>query len=122
MSLEFVIIPLTNTMESNAYDIKNKLISSINHAIHIEIDQNYSFPISSRISKWKKNEFDIITIDHEFTETNTIVVRFSDKNSRPKAMSLEEFIDLVDTLEDDEHFNNEDTIVANTEDSGCIIM
>jgi len=106
MSLEFVIIPMTKNFENVAFDIKNKLNNSVKLSVTIEIDTNYNNSLQNRITKWKKQEYDIITIDQDFIETNSIVIRFSDKGSKAKTMELEEFIELVSSFEEDENNNS----------------
>jgi hypothetical protein len=124
MSIEFAIIPVVQQFEEQAYVIKNKIQSAVKLNTSIEVDTEYSSPLTSRISIWKKKEYDIITIDQDFIENNSIVVRFSDKGSRPKTMELEEFIDLVVSFEDDEdpQPKDESTNDDNNDVGGCTIM
>ena len=125
MSLEFVIIPVTHHFENVAHDIKEKLQSSVKLSILIEIDSNYNSSLTSRISKWRKNIYDIITIDQDFIETNNIIVRFSDKGSKATVMQLEEFIDLVSSFEEDEIKTNNEIDKNNENDNdgfNCFIM
>ena len=100
MSLDFVIIPVTKTLENSAYNIRNKLNSAVKIPITIDLDINYKFPLNNRISKWRKNHYDIVVVDHDFPESNTVMVRFLDKGSRSKKMNLDVFIDLVTSFED----------------------
>lgn len=126
MSLDFAIIPLTNDVISAAYEIKTKLKDNIDLEINIMIDTNYSTLLSSRINKWKKQSYDIITIDQDYNESHSIVVIFADKGSRGKRMDVDEFIELVSSFEDDNgHFTNSDTIIDESDtnqEGGCIIM
>ena len=123
MSLEFAIIPVTSDFISTAYDIQSKLKDNIKLSLTINIDTNYDTPLSTRINKWKKQEYDIITIDQDYNETNSIVVRFSDKGSRAQPMEVDEFIDLVASFED-EHKNNSNLDGSNNDNDNdvCIIM
>lgn len=126
MSLDFAIIPLTNDVISAAYDIETKLKDNIDLEINIMIDTNYSTLLSSRINKWKKQSYDIITIDQDYNESHSIVVIFADKGSRGKRMDVDEFIELVSSFEDDNgHFTNSDNIIDESDtnqEGGCIIM
>ena len=45
MSLDFVIIPVTKTLENSAYNIRNKLNSAVKIPITIDLDINYKFPL-----------------------------------------------------------------------------
>lgn len=131
MSLEFAIIPITDTFVSAAYTIQSKLKDNVKLEMYITIDTNYEQSFASRINKWKKKDYDIITIDSDFDESNSIVVRFSDKGSRAQSMEVEEFIDLVSSFEDETNHNNsneiqyKDTEMNDTDgdqDGGCTIM
>ncbi len=131
MSVEFVIIPVTHQFESDSYIIKSKIIDSLNINVNIEIDQNYSSSLSSRINKWKKEDYDIIVIEQDYIETKSIIVRFSDKGSKPQVMELEEFIELIASFEDEpqeEENQNEEPDMEKynysyqDEDSKCIIV
>ena len=62
--------------------------------------------VNSRINKCKKNDYDIIIINQDCIETNNIIVIFSDKGSRLKSMDLEEFIELVNSFEDEENIDD----------------
>lgn len=129
MSIEFVIIPVTNHFESDSYVIKSKLIDSLtcNININIDIDQNYSDSLASRINKWKKKDYDIIVIEQDYIETKSIIVQFSEKNSKPQVMELEEFIELVASFEEEpdianiyvENYNNDS---YEDSESICIIV
>lgn len=128
MSLEFAIIPITSTFMNVAQDIQTKLNETFNLDMTIIIDANYHKPINTRIRKWEKQDYDIITIDQDFYESNTIVVRFSDKGSRPQIMEVDELIDLIASFED-EHENNSNLSTENNtntnnvvSEGGCIIM
>lgn len=131
MSIEFVILPATQQFESDSYIIKSKIIDSLNINVNIEIDQNYSSSLSSRINKWKKEDYDIIVIEQDYIETKSIIVRFSDKGSKPQVMELEEFIELIASFEDEpqeEENQHEEPDMEKynysyqDEDSKCIIV
>ena len=128
MSLEFAIIPCTPAFLSDAQNIQNKLKEKIKLVISIIIDTNYNTPYNTRIGKWKKLEHNVITIDHEYNESQTIFVRFSDKGSRPHVTELDEFIELVNSFEDENEVDTDDSedeveryvkpIVGEIKDSG----
>lgn len=127
MSLEFAIIPITITFVSAAYTIESKLKDNVKLDMSITIDTNYEQSFTSRINKWKKQGYDIITIDTDYDESNSIVVRFSDKGSRAQSMEVEEFIDLVASFEDETNHNDSTTNTDNVDkdgdqDGGCTIM
>ena len=123
MSLEFVIIPLSPNFEQSAYDIKTKLISYSKLPVTVDFDLDYNLTPATKIMKWKKKDYDIITIDQDFLETNSVIVRFSDKGSKPKPMELDEFLDLVASFEhDDEIKHNDNTTSEDNNDDGCSIM
>lgn len=119
MSIEFVIIPVLKEFEEYAIKIKDNLTSSIGINTYFQIDTSFHENINSRINKWKKDDYDVIIIDENCIETNNIIVTFSEKGSRFKKMDLEEFIELVNSLEDQENYDsdNEDSYESN-----CIIM
>jgi hypothetical protein len=74
----------------------------------IHIDTDYETLFSARVNKWKKKGYDIISIDEEYDTSNSIIVRFSDKGSRPQMMDVDEFIDLVSSFDDDDDDDDED--------------
>ena len=127
MSLEFVIIPLTSVFITTAQDIQNKLKTAIKTKITIQIDTNYDILTRARIQKWKKQQFNVITIDNDYNQANTISVLFSEKRSRPEVMEVEEFIDLVASFEDKDqhniyHTRDSDDLDTDNSNGGCTIM
>ena len=128
MSLDFAIIPVTDSVVSVAYDIQTKLKDNVKLEMNITIDTNYTTSLSSRINKLKKLSYDIITIDQDYNETQSIVVIFADKGSRGKLMQVDEFIELVASFEEEEgdvkntDNKNYDTENDDKEEGGCIIM
>lgn len=128
MSLDFAIIPVTERFYSVATNIKTKLYNCVKLQLNVNIDVEYQLPVFSRINKWKKQDFDVITIDDNYNETGNIIVRFSDKKSRPEVMDIDEFIDLVASYDDDENDDKkqeqEQDKEKNVDDEswGCIIM
>ena len=121
MSIEFAIIPITSIFTTTAYDIQTKLNENIKLQINIDIDTNYDIPFTSRINKWKKKEYNIITIEEDYHETNTIIVRFSDKETTNQIMDIDEFIDLVSSFENEEEDNTSEH-ENYIQKSGCTII
>ena len=123
MSLDFAIIPSNKIYEENAEDIVTMMKNNIKHSMNIEFDNNYDKMLSTRIGKWKKEEYDIIIVDGNYLEAGYLTVQFSDTGSKPERMSLMEFIDTVVSFEDDDEEKQEKTANNDTDDeSGCIIM
>ena len=100
MSLKFAIIPINSSFVNVAYDIKSKIKNIVKE---IYIDTNYDVSFTSRIQKQKKDNFNIITIDEDYNETKSIVVKYCEKGSRSHSYEVDEFIDLISS------FDNEDT-------------
>ena len=133
-TIEFAIIPMEPTFLSSAYEVQTKLQNNVKINMRITIDTNYESSIVSRINKWRKQEYDIITIDRNYDVSNSVVVRFSDKGSKAQVMDIDEFIDVVASFEDDDkeqkgetkgknnEDNNEDNNENNNEDNGGCIL
>lgn len=121
MVLEFVIIPYSNSYQDGADDIAAMMKHNIKHSIVIDFDKDCNESLSSRMNKWKKKEYNIITVDEEYAENGYIKVRFYDKGSKTEKMTLLDFIDLVISFEDED--NNEDK-KADDDDGlfNCVIM
>ena len=136
MSLEFVIVPLAEIYESDAYDIMHLIKKDVSKEVDIEIDTNYNTSLNSRLGKYRRQDKDIITVNNDYLESKSIVIRFSGKGSKPTCMYLQDFIDLISSLEydnsDDEENETETTqkepettnTDTNQEESsgGCYIM
>ena len=101
MSLEIIIIPLSLTHEPNATHICNTIKSQVKKPINIEIDTNYSTSIKTRIARYRKQIKDIITIDDDNINTNSITIRFAGSGNHPTNMPIQELIELISTLEDE---------------------
>ena len=98
MSLKFAIIPINSSFVNVAYDIKSK----IKHIVkEVYIDTNYNLSFTTRIQKQKKDNFNIITIDEDYNETKSIVVKYCEKGSRSHSYEVDEFIDLVSSFDND---------------------
>jgi hypothetical protein len=130
MSLDFSIIPVISDFVSAAYDIQTKIKNNVELEINISIDTNYTSSLNSRINKWKKLSYNIITIDQDYNESHSIIVLFSDKGSRAQVMEVDEFIDLLVSFEDDDDDDKEQKTTDpkdnkssdDNQDGGCIIM
>ena len=92
--------------------------------LSITIDTNYTTQISRRINKWKQKGYDVVAIDHDYNESKSIVVLFSEKGSTSQVMEVDEFIELVASYEDeDEHRTEIDSKTSDdTQNGGCTIM
>lgn len=119
MSLEFAIIPVSSSFISAANYVQIKLKDNIKLEMTIVIDTNYESQFNNRINKWKKQKYDTITINDEYDISNSIVVRFSDMRSRAQIMKVDEFIELINSYDDNEQ--NDDT-PDDKKDANCIIM
>ena len=130
MSLDFSIIPVISDFVSAAYDIQTKIKNNVELEINITIDTQYSSSLSTRINRWKKLSHNIITIDQDYNESNSIIVLFSDKGSRAQVMDIDDFINLLASFEDDDDENKEqkspdpkdNKSSDDNQDGGCIIM
>lgn len=122
MSLEFAIIPFDDSVIHHVYDLQTKLNNTVNLYLNTIVDTNFNTSFSSRINKWKRQEKDVITIDKEYSENNIIIVRFCDNDSKPQAMSVDEFIDLIASYEDEDEDNDNTDNTNVAQNGGCIIM
>ena len=120
MSIEFVIIPINKSFINTAYEIRDKIKTSVKGQTYILVDTDYHLPFNTRINKWNTEDFDTISIDEDYNETASIIVRFCDQNSEPCSYEVDEFIDLLSSFED-EQLNDSNTS-DDTHDGGCIIM
>ncbi len=121
MSLDFAIIPINKSYLSAAYNIQTQLQTNITTLdINITIDTDYHISFNTRVNKWKKQEYDIIIINQDYDESNSIIVRFSDKGSKSQIMEIDELINLISSFEDDQINNIND--IVNKENETCIIM
>jgi threonyl-tRNA synthetase len=118
MSLEFVIIPVTKIFKDSAYDLQERLHSIIKRNVCIKIDEEYNSLMYSRINDWQDKDYDIITIGPSYIDKKIISVRFNDKGSKPENMSVDDFIELINSFEDE--VNSDDS--EKEEESGCILM
>ena len=127
MSLRFAIIPINSSFTNAAYDIKSKIKNIVEE---VSIDTNYDLSFTTRIQKRKKDNFNIITIDEDYNETKSIVVKYCEKGSRSHSYEVDEFIDLISSFdnEDDndvegrEDKNKDTDEDTNNNNNDCIIM
>jgi hypothetical protein len=131
MSLKFAIIPINSSFTNVAYDIKSKIKNIVEE---VYIDTNYDLSFTSRIQKRKKDNFNIITIDEDYNETKSIVVKYCEKGSRSHSYEVDEFIDLISSFDneytddaedaEDTHDKTEGTDTNKDEDNNndCLIM
>jgi hypothetical protein len=128
MSLKFAIIPINSSFTNVAYDIKSKIKDIVEE---VYIDTNYDLSFTTRIQKRKKDNFNIITIDADYNETKSIIVKYCEKGSRSHSYEVDEFIDLIssfDNNDSDEDAESTDTDThhndtKDTEDkNNCVIM
>jgi hypothetical protein len=104
MALEFVIIPLTDEYEKDAYVFENRLKSACYNSLNIEFDKNYEQSLSARVGKYRNMGKDLIIVDNNYDENDEINVRYSNSLSRSESMNTSDFIDSIVSLEgnDDE--------------------
>jgi len=104
MVLEFVIIPLTDEYEKDAYVFENRLKSACYNSLNIDFDKNYDKSLSARVGKYRNMGKDLIIIDDNYDENDEINVRYSNSLSRSESMNTSDFIDSIVSLEgnDDE--------------------
>ena len=123
MSLKFALIPINSSFVHVAYDIKSKIKNIVEEVF---IDTNYDLSFTSRIQKRKKEDFNIITIDEDYNETKSIVVKYCEKGSRAYSYEVNEFIDLISSYDNDDENKDTDKNDEDTKDTNnnndCIIM
>jgi hypothetical protein len=131
MSLKFAIIPINSSFVNVAYDIKSKITNVVKE---VYIDTNYDLSFTTRIQKQKKCDFNIITIDEDYNETKSIVVKYCEKGSRAHSYEVDEFIDLVSSFDNDaectentdedttENKHNSNSTEEGDNNNDCVIM
>ena len=128
MSLKFEIIPINSSFTNVAYDIKSKIKNIVEE---VSIDTNYDLSFTTRIQKRKKDNFNIITIDEDYNETKSIVVKYCEKGSRSHSYEVDEFIDLISSFDNEDTDDNDaegredknkDTDEDTNNNNDCIIM
>jgi threonyl-tRNA synthetase len=117
MSLEFVIIPSSKEHEKYADEVVNKIKNVYQKHIEINIDTNYNLSLNSRMVFYRKDDKDIIVVNHNYLETRCLLIRFSEKGSRITSMYIDDFIELIASFEDTIEYINEDTIELKFDDT-----
>lgn len=111
--LKFVVISTKSNYEEYSEQIASK-ISNVNNC-KSEIDTNYSESLSSRMNRYKKLEYNIATIGLSEVEHNTILIHFI--GSRPKTMELDEFIELLESFDNENEDDDDDTSSSSSSSS-----
>jgi len=135
MVLDFVIIPVCEDCLPYVENII-KNINSIDSSIKVFVDTNYRTSVTSKINKYKKTDKDIIIINSQHSQNNTIKFYLFDNEWQEEVLSLEDFFELLQTKydenADEEETTNEDydndktnkkqSENTNSDDNTCIIM
>ena len=122
MSLEFVMVPSTSEYENDANKLIEKLKNSITKTVDFEFDNNYQMKLNSRVGRHRKADKDIIVIDNNYKEKDSISIWFSDKGSRMEKMEVDDFIVLLNEFIDGDNINKNDIIDKDTPDDSCGLM
>ena len=122
MSLEFVIVPSTSEYKNDANELIEKLKNSITKTVDFEFDNNYQMKLNSRVGRHRKADKDIIVIDNNYKEKDSISIWFSDKGSRMEKMEVDDFITLLNEFIDGDNINKNDIVDEDTTDDSCRIM
>jgi threonyl-tRNA synthetase len=106
MIFDFIIIPVDDKYIDVAYYIRYKL-EEIYCISHIIIDNNYNNSFSSRIDSSRSKQYNIISINQDYEETNTITVIFQHTGFKVETMTIRDFLDLISnyTIENKEERN-----------------
>ena len=123
MSLSFAIVPFLRSHNSYAYELQNKIKNNIISYVDVDVDTEYDAPLSLRITGWKRQEYNVITIDDDYINNNTIIVRCFDKGSKPEEYDVDDFIELIASFEDtnQSETKTESKTETKTDESNCII-
>jgi len=113
MLFDFIIIPVDNSFINVAFYIRYK-IEEMNLLSDIIINNNYENSFSSRVNESRQKKYNIITINEDYNEANTINVIFKHTDYKVETMSLRDFLDIVYS------YNRQDSDDDIT--IGCIIM
>ena len=111
---DFTVIPVDDTFVNVAFYIRYK-IEEINLLSNVVIDQNYEDSFSSRVNKCRQRNYNIITINQDYNEANTINVIFQHTGYKVETMSLRDFLNLVPHFKNDDD-DNSDIVLS------CIII
>jgi hypothetical protein len=106
MIFDFIIIPVNNTFINVAFYLRYKL-EEINYFSQIIIDKNYHDSFSSRVNICREKKYNIITINEDYNEAQTINVIFQHTDFKVETMPLRDFLILVSDYIDDNDNDNE---------------
>lgn len=102
MIFNFVIIPINKSYVNIAYHIQNTL-EEIHYLSNIIIDTNYTNIFASRVDNARQQKYNIITINDDYEEVETITVIFQHTGYIVETKTLQE---LFNTASDYENKNN----------------
>ena len=108
MSLEFIILPVSEEYEKHSINILHSINTAYKNKFYCKIDTNYNSPLTSKVMSYRKKDKDVIIVDGNYIKNNTLTIRFCDKGSRPEFMSLDDFIELIKHFDDNETYTNLD--------------
>jgi hypothetical protein len=110
--LRFIVIPTKNNYEEYSEEIVSK-IKDVEDCT-ADLDKNYNETLNSRVSKYKKNNKNVITIGLSEVEHNTIMIHFN--GTRPKTMELNEFVALLESYDEEDTENDESSSSSSDDD------
>jgi len=110
--LRFIVIPTKNNYEEYSEEIVSK-IKDIEDCT-ADLDKNYNETLNSRVSKYKKNNKNVITIGLSEVEHNTIMIHFN--GTRPKTMELDEFVALLESYDEEDSENDDSSSSSSSSD------
>jgi hypothetical protein len=107
MIFDFIIIPVDKSFINVAFYIRYRL-EEINYFSQIIIDKKYDDSFSSRVNNCREKNYNIITINEDYNEAQTINVIFQHTDFKVETMPLRDFLNLVSDYKNDdncdEHF------------------
>lgn len=115
MSLTFSIIPFERKHNSFALELESKIRNNIVSYVDINIDTDYDTAFSLRLRKWRLQEYNVIMIDDDYEEKQTIMIRYCDRFNNPETINIEDFIELISCFEMEEGDDKKE------EESNCIV-
>jgi hypothetical protein len=110
--LRFIVIPTKNNYEEYSEEIVSKIKDVENCTA--DLDRNYNETLNSRVSKYKKNNKNVITIGLSEVEHNTIMIHFN--GTRPKTMELDEFVALLESYDEEDSENDDSSSSSSSSD------
>ena len=122
MDLGFAVIPFERSNYASAKDFVNKLTNHIVTYIDIKIDDDFDTPFSVRMHKWRRDEYNVIIINDDYFESNSISIRYNDSFNKPENIGIDDFIELVSNFEyNNIDINNATTNNNDDNNASCII-